>query len=205
MPPFLEQYSPVWSSRPVVEERYFLVATLLPDASCLLRCMRVSHVPAHCLHLFQRLHQAGWPHERVSCLRHGHVVIGFRHARRGWSWCSFGSRGFFGFWLDQRVAVFLWHLIVDGLFLRNTDWELAARFQAASAIGWSGFSAAAVLLSLAAIGGLFQSQLLAATVAGFAPDRSAPICTFWWLQRTQRYVGSAAFIAVGVTAFWCCC
>ena len=45
---------------------YLLVATLLADACfCLLRRWLAGQ-PGHRLHLFQRLHQAGWSHVHVS-------------------------------------------------------------------------------------------------------------------------------------------
>ena len=90
---------------------YLLVATpcwrML--ASCLRRLLAGQRVfQAHRLHLFQRLHQAGWTHARVS-LTYVAVtsLLSFALLVGGWLWV-FGLAVvalLFGVWLDQRVAV----------------------------------------------------------------------------------------------------
>ncbi len=89
-----------------------LVATpLLADAClCVLRRLVAGErvFQAHRLHLFQRLHQAGWPHARVSSL---YVVATFPLAMAlqwgGLSWViTLASvEVLIGVWLDQQVAV----------------------------------------------------------------------------------------------------
>ena len=63
---------------------------------------------AHRLHLFQRLHQAGWRHAHVSSLYiAATVVLAIAHLAGGLVWVI----GFalavllIGVWLDQHVAV----------------------------------------------------------------------------------------------------
>jgi len=89
-----------------------LVGTpLLGDAFlCVLRRLLAGQrvFQAHRLHLFQRLHQAGWPHARVSSLYiAGTAVLAAALLAGGWPWvlglavvelCV-------GFWLDRHVAV----------------------------------------------------------------------------------------------------
>ena len=63
---------------------------------------------AHRLHLFQRLHQAGWPHARVSSLYIGATaVLALALLWGGLLWlitlATFEL--LLGIWLDQRVAV----------------------------------------------------------------------------------------------------
>lgn len=63
---------------------------------------------AHRLHLFQRLHQAGWSHARVALLYlSGTIVLGVSFLAGSWSAVS--AVAFLiltmGVWLDQRVAV----------------------------------------------------------------------------------------------------
>ena len=62
---------------------------------------------AHRLHLFQRLHQAGWTHARVSLTSLLQPVLAVCMFAGGWSWVI--SLAFaellFGVWLDQCVAV----------------------------------------------------------------------------------------------------
>ena len=63
---------------------------------------------AHRLHLFQRLHQAGWSHARVALLYPaGTIVLGVSFLAGSWSAVS--AVAFLiltmGVWLDQRVAV----------------------------------------------------------------------------------------------------
>jgi len=63
---------------------------------------------AHRLHLFQRLHQAGWPHARVSSLYIGATaVLAVALLRGGLPWLITlaAFELLLGIWLDQRVAV----------------------------------------------------------------------------------------------------
>ncbi len=63
---------------------------------------------AHRLHLFQRLHQAGWPHARVSSLYIAvSAVLAWALHAGGLPWvlAFSGIVLVLGFWLDQRVAV----------------------------------------------------------------------------------------------------
>jgi len=63
---------------------------------------------AHRLHLFQRLHQAGWPHAQVSSLYiAGTAVLAAALLAGGWSWVLGLAvvELFVGFWLDRHVAV----------------------------------------------------------------------------------------------------
>ena len=89
-----------------------LVATpLLADAClCVPRRLLAGQriFQAHRLHLFQRLHQAGWCHAHVSSLYiAATVVLAFAHLAGGLAWVI----GFalavllIGVWLDQHVAV----------------------------------------------------------------------------------------------------
>ncbi len=89
-----------------------LVATpLLGDAFvCVLRRLLVGQrvFQAHRLHLFQRLHQAGWSHAHVSTLYiAATAVLACALRAGGLPWVSALSVLVFvlGFWLDQRVAV----------------------------------------------------------------------------------------------------
>ena len=91
---------------------YLLVATPLLGDACfcvprrLLAGQRVFQ--AHRLHLFQRLHQAGWPHARVSLTTiAATAVLAVAMLAGGWPWV-FGLAVvelLVGVWLDQRVAV----------------------------------------------------------------------------------------------------
>ncbi|MBM5785822.1 MAG: glycosyltransferase family 4 protein [Cyanobacteria bacterium K_DeepCast_35m_m1_288] len=91
---------------------YLLVATpLLGDAClCVLRRLLAGQrvFQAHRLHLFQRLHQAGWPHARVSLTYIvATAVLAVAMLAGGWPWV-FGLAVvelLVGVWLDQRVAV----------------------------------------------------------------------------------------------------
>ena len=96
----------------VVALGMFLVATpLLADAFlCVLRRLFAGQrvFQAHRLHLFQRLHQAGWSHGRVASLYvAATALLAIALLVGGWLWVL----GFavcvvlIGFWLDQRVAV----------------------------------------------------------------------------------------------------
>lgn len=63
---------------------------------------------AHRLHLFQRLHQAGWSHDRVSSLYIiATIVLATAFFCGGLQWVTtFAALELlFGFWLDQHVAV----------------------------------------------------------------------------------------------------
>ncbi|QNI50236.1 glycosyl transferase 4 family protein [Synechococcus sp. RS9915] len=89
-----------------------LVATpLLGDAClCVPRRLMAGHsvFQAHRLHLFQRLHQAGWSHARVSSLYiAATAVLAIALLWGGLQWVITLSaiELLFGFWLDQLVAV----------------------------------------------------------------------------------------------------
>ena len=89
-----------------------LVATpLLGDACiCVFRrlCAGQRVFQAHRLHLFQRLHQAGWRHGRVSLAYvAATALLALAMLAGGWPWV-FGLaviEMLLGVWLDQRVAV----------------------------------------------------------------------------------------------------
>ena len=100
--------SPTWSEALAL----LLVATpLMGDAFlCVLRRpmdgQRVFQ--PHRLHLFQRLHQAGWPHARVSSLYiAATAVLAVALLCGGLPWVIIlaALELFLGIWLDQRVAV----------------------------------------------------------------------------------------------------
>ena len=89
-----------------------LVATpLLGDAFfCVLRRLLAGQrvFQAHRLHLFQRLHQAGWPHARVSSLYiAATAVLALALLAGGLPWVVGLAvvELFVGFWLDRHVAV----------------------------------------------------------------------------------------------------
>ena len=89
-----------------------LVATpLLFDAClCVPRRLVAGHqvFQAHRLHLFQRLHQAGWPHARVSSLYiSATALIGLALIWGGLPWVITLSalELLIGVWLDQQVAL----------------------------------------------------------------------------------------------------
>ena len=91
---------------------YILVATpLLGDAClCVLRRLlaRQCVFQAHRLHMFQRLHQAGWSHARVSATYiSATAVLAIAMLTGGWPWVLGLAvvELLFGVWLDQRVAV----------------------------------------------------------------------------------------------------
>lgn len=91
---------------------YLLVATpLLADASlCVSRRFLAGQrvFQAHRLHLFQRLHQAGWPHARVSSLYiAATTVLSLALLCGGLPWViTFAAfELLIAIWLDQRVAV----------------------------------------------------------------------------------------------------
>jgi Fuc2NAc and GlcNAc transferase len=89
-----------------------LVATPLLGDACLCvprRLLAGQRVfQAHRLHLFQRLHQAGWPHARVSSLYIvATAVLAVALLAGGWPWVTALAvvELLVGVWLDQRVAV----------------------------------------------------------------------------------------------------
>ena len=91
---------------------YLLVATPLLGDTCLCVPRRLFAgqrvFQAHRLHLFQRLHQAGWPHARVSLTYiSGTAVLAAAMLIGGLPWV-FGlavAELLIGVWLDQLVAV----------------------------------------------------------------------------------------------------
>jgi UDP-N-acetylmuramyl pentapeptide phosphotransferase/UDP-N-acetylglucosamine-1-phosphate transferase len=89
-----------------------LVATPLLGDACLCVSRRLlagqQVFQAHRLHLFQRLHQAGWPHARVSSLYiAATAVLAVALLWGGLAWLITLSAFelLLGIWLDQRVAV----------------------------------------------------------------------------------------------------
>ena len=91
---------------------YLLVATPLLGDACicvprrLLAGQRVFQ--AHRLHLFQRLHQAGWSHAYVSLTYiSATAVLALAMLAGGWPWVFSLAVAelLIGVWLDQRVAV----------------------------------------------------------------------------------------------------
>jgi Fuc2NAc and GlcNAc transferase len=89
-----------------------LVATPLLGDACLCVPRRLLAgqpvLQAHRLHLFQRLHQAGWPHARVSSLYiAATALLAVALLAGGWPWVVGLSAAelLAGVWLDQRVAV----------------------------------------------------------------------------------------------------
>lgn len=91
---------------------YILLATpLLADAClCVLRRLLAGQCvfQAHRLHLFQRLHQAGWSHARVSLTyisASAALALAILLGSLPWVCSLAAAELFLGFWLDQRVAV----------------------------------------------------------------------------------------------------
>ena len=89
-----------------------LVATpLLADAClCVPRRLLAGQqvLQAHRLHLFQRLHQAGWSHARVSCLfiaATALLALALLWGGLPWLITLAAFELLLGIWLDQRVAV----------------------------------------------------------------------------------------------------
>jgi UDP-N-acetylmuramyl pentapeptide phosphotransferase/UDP-N-acetylglucosamine-1-phosphate transferase len=89
-----------------------LVSTpLLGDAClCVIRRLFAGQrvFQAHRLHLFQRLHQCGWPHARVSSLYiSATVVLSIASLLGGLPWviALAALELLIGIWLDQQVAV----------------------------------------------------------------------------------------------------
>lgn len=99
------------SSWPEALALLLLATPLLGDACiCVPRRLMAGQrvFQAHRLHLFQRLHQAGWPHARVSSLYiAATAVLAFGLLWGGLPWvitlASFEL--LLGIWLDQQVAV----------------------------------------------------------------------------------------------------
>ena len=89
----------------------FAATPLLADSLiCLIRRLFAGHpvLQAHRLHLFQRLHQAGWPHARVSLLYISATLLLSLALLAGgtlWLFALVVVELLFGYWLDQRVAV----------------------------------------------------------------------------------------------------
>ena len=89
-----------------------LVATPLLADACLCvprRLLAGQRVfQAHRLHLFQRLHQAGWSHARVSGL-YITATAASAVTLLLWGWRGVGALAavelLVGIWLDQRIAV----------------------------------------------------------------------------------------------------
>ena len=89
-----------------------LVATPLLGDACLCvprRLLAGQRVfQAHRLHLFQRLHQAGWSHARVSSLYiAATAALALALLAGGWPWVAglAAAELLVGIWLDQRMAV----------------------------------------------------------------------------------------------------
>ena len=89
-----------------------LVATPLLGDACLCVPRRfLAGQPVfqpHRLHLFQRLHQAGWPHARVASLYiSATAVLAITFLFGGMTWVLFLAvvELFIGVWFDQQVAV----------------------------------------------------------------------------------------------------
>ncbi|MCP9791147.1 glycosyltransferase family 4 protein [Vulcanococcus limneticus Candia 3F8] len=89
-----------------------LVATPLLGDACLCVPRRLLAgqpvLQAHRLHLFQRLHQAGWPHARVSSLYiSATALLALALLIGGWPWVVGLSTAelLLGLWLDRQVAV----------------------------------------------------------------------------------------------------
>ena len=89
-----------------------LVATPLLGDACLCVLRRLMHgqrvFQAHRLHLYQRLHQGGWPHARVSShYIAATAVLAFALTWGGLHWVITlaALQLLLGFWLDQKVAV----------------------------------------------------------------------------------------------------
>ena len=88
-----------------------LATPLLADAClCVLRRAAAGQriFQAHRLHLFQRLHQAGWPHQKVAGLYAGATtVLAVLQLTTGLGGVLFGAVAVIGLglWLDRREAV----------------------------------------------------------------------------------------------------
>ena len=91
---------------------YLLVVTPLLGDACICvprRLLAGQHVfQAHRLHLFQRLHQAGWSHSRVSLTYiAATTVLAVAMLAGGWPWVLGLAvvEMLLGLWLDRSVAV----------------------------------------------------------------------------------------------------
>jgi len=84
---------------------------LLGDAFfCVLRRLKSGHrvLEAHRLHLFQRLHQAGWPHARVALVYGGAtglLALAMRCGGMPALLSLIAVELLFGVWLDRHIAV----------------------------------------------------------------------------------------------------
>ena len=111
--PFLEQSSLVCYSNPPVGRRplatcWWRLCWVMPVYVSPAVCLLASAFEAHRLHLLQRLHQAGWPHSRVSFTYiAATALLAVVLLARAWPWVlglAFAEL-LLGLWLDQRVAV----------------------------------------------------------------------------------------------------
>lgn len=99
------------SSWPMTIALLLVITPLLGDTlSCLMRRYYAGHnvFQAHRLHLFQRLHQAGWSHSKVSLAYiAATALLGIAILTGGLPLviCFSFIELLFGVWLDQRVAV----------------------------------------------------------------------------------------------------
>ena len=89
---------------------YLLVATPAIDAICVIRRLFDGQpiFQAHRLHLYQRLHQAGWSHSRVSITYISATALLALSMIFGGLPLALGLavvEVFLGAWLDQRFAV----------------------------------------------------------------------------------------------------
>jgi len=89
-----------------------LVATpLLGDACiCVVRRLVAGQrvFQPHRLHVYQRLHQAGWSHARVSALYvTATILLAFTLLFAGWIWVSALASVVLlcGFWIDRTIAI----------------------------------------------------------------------------------------------------
>jgi Fuc2NAc and GlcNAc transferase len=100
--------APTW---PEALSILLLATPLLGDACfCVFRRLISGHrvFQAHRLHLFQRLHQAGWSHSRVSSLyigASGLLAVALLCGGLSWVITLAALEVLIGIWLDQQVAV----------------------------------------------------------------------------------------------------
>jgi len=100
--------APNW---PVAFSMLLVASPLLADALlCVLRRLLAGHsvFQAHRLHLFQRLHQAGWAHSRVSSLyitATAALAVALLAGSFAWVGGLVAAELLVAFWLDQHVAV----------------------------------------------------------------------------------------------------
>ena len=101
-------YSPSW---PDAIAYLFVATPLLADASvCVFRRLLAGQrvFQAHRLHLYQRLHQAGWSHSRVSLTYISATVflaVAMHIGGLPWVFILAAAELLFGVWLDHRFAV----------------------------------------------------------------------------------------------------